>query len=703
MFGVISVNMLSMKRAFFVCCLICLAFSLNAASFSSLPVQIKANEISYDKEKNVYIATGRVVLEQGERHLEADHVQVDMNKKQAVLKGNVLFKIGNDWIRAKEATIDLKTYQGVLYHAQAFFAENHFYVRGEEVQKTGRDTYLIKGAEITSCDGVSPAWHFSASQVKIKLQSWARARNIVFWVKKMPLLYTPFLALPINQKRQSGFLFPSFTYSERDGTDITLPFFWAIKSNMDATFYQRYLSRRGWMQGLEFRYALNPNDIGIFYFDFLDDHYNNPNYPEMMALKRRWWLRGKMNQLLPANIQLQLDLDVVSDQYYLKEFTEGFDNYQHCHEEFLRYLKRGLSTAEDSLLRESSLSLTKNWDNYSLIAELKYTENLDRTQDETTLQRLPEITFRRNDAPFFHSPFFLKWQGIYTNFWRQEGVKGHRFHFAPTFSLPYQSKYIEVMPQITPMETIYLTDAGNYSRFVYETSLNLKTNLWRRFIWPFSFIHHIEPSITYTYRPKVDQSEIPQFDELDNLEKTNLITYGITNYFLVERKGELKELLHFEVSQSYDIDEARRILAPGEKRRPFSNVRLELQLYPLYGISLDAEAQLSPYGEGIRNSELSINLENRRGDYLNVNYQYSPGEIKDLSMDTFLKLLYNWSLTYHLKHSFQYHQNIETKVGLRYQAQCWGVEFAYSDLYNDRKYMIIFKLSGIGEFKGITF
>ena len=57
----------------------------------------------------------------------------------------------------------------------------------------------------------------------------------------------------------------------------------------------------------------------------------------MMALKRRWWLRGKMNQLLPANIQLQLDLDVVSDQYYLKEFTEGIDNYQHCHEEFFDY------------------------------------------------------------------------------------------------------------------------------------------------------------------------------------------------------------------------------------------------------------------------------------------------------------------------------------------------------------------------------
>jgi LPS-assembly protein len=205
--------------------LLCLASSLKAASLSSLPIQIKANEISYDKEKNVYIATGRVILDQGKRHLEADYVQVDMNKKQAVLKGNVLFKIGNDWIRAKKAKIDLKTYQGVLYHAQAFFAENHFYVRGEEVQKTGEDTYLIKGAEITSCDGVSPAWHFSASQVKVKLQSWASATNIVFWAKKVPLLYSPFLALPINQKRQSGFLFPYFTYSERDGTDVTLPFF----------------------------------------------------------------------------------------------------------------------------------------------------------------------------------------------------------------------------------------------------------------------------------------------------------------------------------------------------------------------------------------------------------------------------------------------------------------------------------------------
>ncbi len=683
--------------------LLCLVSSLKAAGLSSLPIQIKANKISYDKEKNVYIATGRVILDQGERHIEADYVQVDMNKRQAVLKGDVLFKIGNDWIKADKAKIDLTTYQGVLYHAQAFFAENYFYVRGKEIQKTGKDTYLIKEAEITSCDGTLPAWHFSASQVKVRLQSWARAKDIIFWVKKVPLLYVPFLALPINQKRQSGFLFPYFTYSERDGTDITLPFFWAIKPNMDATFYQRYLTNRGWMQGIEFRYAFNPNDIGIFYFDFLDDHYNNPEYPEITTLKRRWWLRGKMNQLLPKDIRLQLDLDIVSDQYYLKEFTEGLDNYQHCHKEFLRYFKRGLSTDEDSLLRESTLSLTKNWDNYSLFAELKYTENLDKTQDETTLQRLPEITFMRNDTPFLNSPFFLKWQTIYTHFWRQEGVKGHRFHFAPTLSLPYHNKYIEVFPQVTPMETVYLTDAGNYSRFVYEASLNLKTNLWRRFNWPFTFIHHIEPSVTYTYRPQVDQSEIPQFDGLDNLSKENLLTYGVTNYFLVERNGNLKELLRFEASQSYDLNEARRTLAPGEKRRPFSNVRLELQLNPLCGVSLDAETQISPYGEGIRNSDVSLNLRDRRGDYLNADYQYSPSKTRDLVMDTFLRLIYNWSLTCHLKHSFQYHQNIETKVGLRYQAQCWGVEFAYSDLYNDRKYMIIFSLTGIGEIKGITF
>ncbi len=675
----------------------------NTSKLSNLPVHLTADRVSYNKNTQIYEAWGHVVLTQGQRHAVADYMKVDLKNRRAYLEGNVLLKAGKDWIKADRARLDLNTYQGVVFNAHAFFAENHFYVSGKRIKKTGKNTYEIEDANITTCDGASPAWHFSAKRIRVQLEGWASGRHIVFWAKSVPLLYTPYFILPIRTKRQTGFLFPAIGFSERDGTDVTLPFFWAIKPNIDATFYQRYMSKRGYMQGVEFRYALNPDDKGIFYFDYLDDTYNDPHFPEISQLGKRWWLRAKMNHLLPENVYTQMDLDLVSDQYYLKEFTEGFDNYRHCNREFLNYFHRGIGSDEDSLIRYSSISFTKNWTNYSLIGEFDYTQNLDKSQDEYTLQRLPQISFLRNDTPLFNSGLFLKWDSSYTYFWRPKGIKGQRLHFAPTVSFPYRNKYIELRPSFQPIETAYFTNEGNYFRFTYEPNLEAKTDLWKQFKWPVTFVHHLQPRIQYSYRPDVDQSQIPYFDGLDRLNKKNLITYSLTNYFLIQRDERLQEFIRLELRQSYDLNEARRHLPSGGKKRPFSNVTIDIQVNPLWGFYLDTEAELSPYGEGIRKAQANAIIRTKRGDYLNLNYEYLPNISRDLALETFLRLPYHWSVRWYSKRSFLYHQNIETRLGLRYQAQCWGVEFAYSDLYNDRKFMIIFNLTGIGDIKGLTF
>jgi len=697
-----------------VCSVIIIAFFIfskkawteSAPNVPQLPVQITAQKITYDKIKNIYEAHGQVVITQGERHIEADNVRVNLTTQEAFLKGHVLFKIGTDRIEAEEGKINLDTFQGILYQAQVFIAQNHLYIRGKEIRKTGPQTYVIEQAQITSCDGASPAWHFTAHRAKVTIEGRATASHVAFWAKSIPLVYVPYVILPAKTKRQSGFLFPFFAYSKRDGMDVTLPFFWAIKPNIDATFYQRYMTNRGWMEGIEYRYLLNETDKGIIYFDYLSDKRKDIDFVDdnlSRTNKRRWWWRSKQEHVLPGNIYAQLDLDLVSDQDYLREFTEGFNNYRQCNREFLRYFNRGLSTEETSLLRESSFSLTKNWTSYSFIGEMHYTQNLDKTQDEYTLQRLPQISFIRNDSPIFKTPFFLRWNTTYINFWRSEGVRGHRFHFAPTLSFPYGNKYIELLPQFTPMETLYFTNEGDNDRFLYQTSLEAKTNLWRSFSWPSHFIHHLEPRIVYTYRPDIDQSDLPSFDGLDRLSKINQITYTLTNYLLMERDNKFQQLMRFSVTQTYDINEARRSLLPGQKRRSFSDVLLEMQVGPLSGVYLDLEGAISPYGKGFTNANANFSVMTKRGDRLRLNYQYRPSQTRDLTTELFVNLFPKWSIEAYNVHSFQYHQNIETRVSLQYKSQCWGVKLAYTDLYADRKFMIIFTLTGIGEIKGISF
>ena len=670
-----------------------------------LPYYLKANKVIIERAKGLYIAEGDVRIDQADRHLEADWVCIDLKGQKALLRGNVLFRIGNDWIRANEAKIDLKTYQGTLYKARLFASENHMYVSSDEISKTGKNTYFVKNATITSCDGKLPAWKFTVKRLNIEVEGWAKAHNVAFWVRSLPIAYVPYLILPIKTERKTGFLFPYINYSRRDGLDITLPFFWAIRENMDATFYQRYMSRRGFMQGIEYRYLLSEDKKGIFFFDILDDRRGDIDFiwDEIPRTnKLRWWIRSKQEHILPYGFYYQLDLDLVSDQDYLREFTEGYNNYKTCNSTFLRYFGRGFLNEEASLIRQSSLSLTKYHGIYDFIFELKYNQNLDKNKDEYTTQQLPNVHLYRNDAPLLNTPLYLSLDINYTYSFRQreklpefKGKSSHRTHLEPSISLPFTFHHLELLPKLTLKETVYNLKGHTYSRFIYYTSLEAKMDLFRLFRWPIRTLHHLEPRIVYEFQPSVNQERLPRFDDLDRLPKINRLTYSLTNYFTSKKR----EWLWLKISQTYDINEQRRKLAPGEKRRPFSDVLIETQFRPWPYAYLDSEIKISPYGKGITYTHTHLELKDWRNDRLRFDYQYRPGQTRDLGTGCYINLTAGWQAYIENQHSFMYDQDVETRAGIRYNAQCWGVELAYSDTFDNKRALVIFNLKGIGEVK----
>ena len=83
----------------------------------------------------------------------------------------------------------------------------------------------------------------------------------------------PYLIFPAKTTRQTGFLFPRFAYSrDKNGLDVEIPFYWAVSDSADATFFQRYMEKRGFKEGVEFRYFTSPDTFGVFYGDFINDH-----------------------------------------------------------------------------------------------------------------------------------------------------------------------------------------------------------------------------------------------------------------------------------------------------------------------------------------------------------------------------------------------------------------------------------------------
>src|SRR5690606_31006171 len=74
-------------------------------------------------------------------------------------------------------------------------------------------------------------------------------------VRNIPVLYTPYLNFPIDDRRQTGFLWPSIG-SSSSGIDAAIPFYINIAPDYDATLTPRIITDRGTMLETEFR-ALN--------------------------------------------------------------------------------------------------------------------------------------------------------------------------------------------------------------------------------------------------------------------------------------------------------------------------------------------------------------------------------------------------------------------------------------------------------------
>ncbi|MGD2030825.1 MAG: LPS assembly protein LptD, partial [Desulfobacterales bacterium] len=626
----------------------------------TVPWHIVADEIHYDDRANEYIAKGNVTITKQDRNLSADYVRFDQKNMKAFADGHVIMTVGQDILTGSRMEMDLNTETGTVYNGTIFLEENHFYIKGDKLEKVGKASYTADKASITSCDGDRPAWKITGRNLKVTIEGYGFVKHAALWAKKIPVLYTPFLVFPAKLKRQSGLLPPQFGYSDRKGTEYIQPVYWAINPSSDATFYLDYMAHRGEKLGLEYRYVLDERSKGTLMYDFFNDEkvddgssgssekwgYEDDNF--LRPNSSRYWFRMKHDQALPFDFFARLDLDIVSDQDYLLEFKDGLTGFKKTDSYFLETFGRDLDDNDDTV-RTNRLNLNRIWPAYSLNAELLWYDNvISRRWEETntTLQRLPFIEFDGAKQRIFSSSFYFDLDSEYTYFYREDGARGHRMDAHPRFYLPYNYKnYFTIEPSIGVRETVWYLDKDEYSpsdqkrlnRQIYDTKVDLFSELYNVFDLNGKSIdkiqHKIRPQITWDYTPSLDQDEYPQFDSLDRIEKQNLITYSITNTLISRSKektekkqGHLLEkpkghenvnppgyiynqFCRLKLEQSYDINKEK-----DDDPEPLSPIYAELEIIPGKYFSIDADAEWSHYDNEFRSRNVELNLWDNRGD-----------------------------------------------------------------------------------------
>ena len=226
------------------------------------PISLVADYLAYSSDEDSYEAKGDVVLRRSGVELTSEELLWQATTQDAAAQGAVHLSEAGSEVSGDRMQYNMSTGQGQISGGRVFVREGNFHLSGDVVEKYGPADYFVREGSFTTCDGEIPDWKFSAREVDVTLGGYAKAKDVWFHVSDVPILYTPYLTFPVKAERESGFLMPSFGYSNNKGTLASVAWYQVIDRHLDATIYLDYLSEIGLGKGVEYRYALENQNNG---------------------------------------------------------------------------------------------------------------------------------------------------------------------------------------------------------------------------------------------------------------------------------------------------------------------------------------------------------------------------------------------------------------------------------------------------------
>ncbi len=689
------------------------------------PVAVRADEVDQPKTPQ-YQTTATI---------KADWMVYDVELESIKAKGNVQIITNEEQLFAKEATLSLTDETGKFTDATVLRNELSLHLEGKSIEKTGFDTYRIDDGWVITCkleDNQTPPWSFASASTDIRQGGYAVLTHARFNIKNIPVFYSPYMILPAKNTRQSGFLYPYFSTSTISGIGLNLPFFLNISDSADATFFPEYYFKRGFMPGAEFRYVSSSTDKGMFTASFLDDqlsdpsettYYNDTGYSHDNS--DRYWIRGKADHTFGDGWQTRLDLDIVSDQDYLDEFNTGVTGFRKTYDRYLESFGRSFQNQTDGY-RQNSLKTLRSFKGMSLETNFLAINDAYTNASETNTQlwKLPGAAFT-GALPIGESDLYFDWNTTYVNYWREDGTGGHRLDLKPSLSAPIPvSQYLETLVEVALRDTLYYvetygdaewTEDQAQNRFLPEYKVEVATTLERDFSTGDGeydgFTHQVRPFVKYGYIPEEDQTDLPKWDDIDDIDDQNTVTYGMDNYFNPLTSSDLKKSAVWDaatlrVEQAWDLrqdtgyDPLSAIFSK-LSWSPFSSGRI---LYKTAYDTYDSQFTLHSFGG---------QYQNRRGDQFGLDYSFKEigyKEINDFDSEgltydieqinaTFrsrLPFISSWIAGATVEHSISEDETNEVNGFLTYMANCWSVTFESQYTPTETSFVVLFNLANIG-------
>lgn len=543
--------------------------------------------------------------------------------------------------------------------------------QADSIDFQGEDHYQLNNATYTTCKPGNDDWYLKTDTLNLDYeQEVGEGRASTLYFKNKPIFYLPSMDFSLADKRQSGLLPPTFGSTSTGGMDITLPYYWNIAPNYDATLIGREITKRGLQLGTEVRY-LNYNNNGTFRYENLAN--------DRLAGMTRSALFWQHTQNFGYGLFGSLNINKVSDDNYFTDLSSRI----------------GISS-QSNLAREGNLSYSSTWWNAQARVLHYQTLQTDPANPVTKPYSLqPQLTLNAR-RPDYLGGTDVALYGQYTDFEHPTFDVGKRTVLYPQLSLPMITSGYYVTPKIGLHMTRYdltrrtTTGDDNVTRDLPIFSVDAGATFERPLaLFGRDYVQTLEPRLYYLNVKAKNQDNIPLFDTgladfnfgqifseniysgQDRIADANQLTAALTSRLVDPNTGV--EYLKGMVGQRLYFRDQVVTLNPGDEVRTnrTSDFLAALSGRVLPKIYTDSAIQYNPNDKRTERFTLSGRYQPDTGKVLNAGYRFTRDLLKQVDFSGQWPLSGGWSGVGRYNYSIQDKRIIEAVGGMEYNGGCW--------------------------------
>lgn len=665
------------------------------------PSDVLADHVE-SPDSNVYHLFGDVRLQRLDQLLRADRIDYTQDTTAYLAQGNVRYQDRSQLLSADSMHGTTSPEYGVADNVRYQMVTSRGNGTARQATVLDQDHgYYLQGT-FSTCDPSDRVWEIRSDKMTAnQITGIGRAHDVTFRVKGVPVFWLPYMRFPINNERQSGFLYPEFGNNSHSGFFFSIPYYFNLAPNYDATLAPRFYSKRGTMYDGEFRYLFGSSS-GILQFDYLP-------HDSVSGTDRGFLHFQDTTPLIPQWV-FSANINHVTDKSYFQDFGNN------------------LTSVATSLIGSSAyITGSGNWWDAGLGVDSYQITDPSIPDSAEPYKRLPRLYFDA-DRPF-GSLGGPEW-GVHAEAVRFDStfrINGERADFYPYITWPMQGAAWFVRPELGYRYTVYnleqpvqtggpTTPSRGMPIFDLDSGLIFErdnVNLFGN-----SYTQTLEPRLYYLYVPYRNQTDLPLFDTApltfdfwqlfstnsfsgaDRQENANNLSLALTTRLLDDNGVEK---LSASLGQIHYFEPQRVQLSPST---PATNsagsdyvANLDLSLSDNWRLTASHLWNVQTGDTDVS----TVGLQRRLGQdgVLNFSYRYRVNLLEQVDVSAEIPVGERWKLVGRYDYSLMDQKAVEAFAGVEWDSCCTAIRVLtrryVRDVQGDVSNAIYFEI----QFKGL--